>query len=273
MKIRLLIDAISILLLALLSGCASLQGSITEKVNNRQVEYALVKHDAETVVFENGLGGKINWWAKVFPEISKDSTAFAYNRPGYGKSDTITAPRDGIHVVDELRSLLRSKDLHPPYILVGHSLGGLYMQLFARRYPGEVSALVLVDSTHPDQFKGKGSPEKWPAWFRAAFNIWLSAVEKEEFNAIDSTGESVLSLPPFAGGPVIVLSALQPLKEKTELADYTNEKRKDIARLYPGSRQIWVDSGHGIPLKKPESVVCAIREVIKLTQSNCPLVK
>ncbi len=254
--------------LVLISGCASLPNATTDQIENRRVEYVLVKHETGTVVFENGLGGTMLWWKKVFPEISKDTTAFAYNRPGYGKSDAISTPRDGIHIVDELRSLLRSKGLNPPYVLVGHSLGGLYMQLFARHYPDEVNALILVDSTHPAQFKDKGSTENWPAWLRLAFGMTLSQVGEAEMNAINSTGEAVLTLPPFTGKPVIVLSALQPMKEKSELADDANEKRKDIAKLYPGSKQIWVDCGHGIPLDKPESVISAIREVLPPKQPD-----
>jgi len=262
---------ISFLFVVAVSGCVSLPNARTEQIDSRQVQYALVKRNTGTVVFENGLGGTLDWWAKVFPEISTDTTAFAYNRPGYGKSEPVSTPRDGAHVVDELRSLLQSKGLRPPYVLVGHSVGGLYVQLFARRYPEEVSALVLVDSTHPAQFTGKGSPENWPTWFRLVFGMWTSAMEKEEFDAINSTGESVLQLPAFTGKPVIVLSALRPLKEKSELADDANSKRQDIARLYPGAKQIWVDSGHGIPLEKPESVVAAIREVLSLIPEKGPV--
>jgi pimeloyl-ACP methyl ester carboxylesterase len=203
------------------------------------------------IIFENGLGARFEWWKKVLPDISKDSTTFAYNRPGYGKSDVVSTPRDGNHVVDELRELLKSKGLKPPYVLVGHSLGGLYMQLFARRYPNEVSALVLVDSTHPAQLQDKGAPENWPAWFRLMYGATTSAVEKEELNAINSTGEAVLALPTFTDKPVIILSALQPMNEKS-----------DLVRLYPGAKQVWVDSGHDIPLDKPESVITAIREVM-----------
>jgi pimeloyl-ACP methyl ester carboxylesterase len=58
------------------------------------------------------------------------------------------------------------------------------------------------------------------------------------------------------------------MKEKSPLADDANAKRKDIARLYPGSKQIWIDSGHGIPLEKPESIISAIREVLTLKPSN-----
>jgi pimeloyl-ACP methyl ester carboxylesterase len=246
----------------ILTGCASLPGAVTERVDGRQVEYVLSKNGPDVVVFENGLGGTLHYWAKVYPEISGNCSAFAYNRPGYGKSDKTETPRDGQHVVDELRGLLKSKGLNPPYVLVGHSLGGLYMQMYARRYPDEVRALVLVDSTHPSQLKGKGAPENWPSWFKAVMHLTLSEDGEEEFDAINSTGEQVLNLPAFTGKPVIVLSASQPLQSKSELADDSNEKRKDIARLYPGSTQVWVDSGHVIPLEKPESVLDALRAIV-----------
>ena len=263
MKIKLATQAIACFMTVWLTACATLQGSVTETVNHQQVEYALARHaNTPTVVFENGLSGTIDWWAKVFPVIAQDTTTFAYNRPGYGKSVAVSTPRDGQHVVDELRALLHSKNLNPPYVLVGHSLGGLYMHLFARRYPAEIDALILVDSTHPAQLKGNGSPENWPTWFRLAFDLAASEVAKEEMKATNATGESVLSLPSFTEKPVLVLSALKPMDEKSQLSNDANEKRKDIAQLYPGSKQIWVDSGHGIPLEKPESVISAIREVL-----------
>ena len=161
-----------VLPVALLCGCASLPNSTTEKIDDHRVEFALTRHDTVPVVFENGLGGRMEWWKDVLPEISKEATTFAYNRPGYGKSEPVDTPRDGSHIVDELRVLLRTKDLNPPYVLVGHSLGGLYMQLFARRYPREVSALVLVDSTHPQQLDGEGAIEKQSFLVRGILGAW-----------------------------------------------------------------------------------------------------
>lgn len=250
-------------LATLVSGCAAFPNAKTEQIDNRRVEYALTMNGKQIVIFESGLGGTMDWWAKVFPEIAKNTTAFAYNRPGYGASAPVSSSRDGKQIVEELRSLLRSRGLNPPYILVGHSLGGLYMQLLARRYPDEVSALVLVDSTHPEQLKGAGSVKNWPAWIQVVFSVATSAVEKEELNAINDTGEEILRLPTVTEKAVVVLSALQPLKEKSELADDANEKRKDIARLYPGSKQIWVDSSHAIPLERPEVIISAIHEVLQ----------
>jgi pimeloyl-ACP methyl ester carboxylesterase len=264
MKTKLFTISIAVLIVALLSGCASLPNSTTEKINNNHIEFAMTQHHTVPVVFENGLGGRMEVWKKVLSEISKDTTTFAYNRPGYGESDSVSTPRDGSHVVDELRSLLLSKGLTPPYILVGHSLGGLYMQLFARRYPDEVSAIILVDSTHPKQFDGDGAIEKQSFWVRGLVWALVTGTAKEEFNLLSQTGEQVLSLPTLQDKPVFVLSASEPMKVKSKLADDSNEKRKDIARLYPNAKQIWVDSGHVIPLEKPESVVSVIREALAL---------
>jgi pimeloyl-ACP methyl ester carboxylesterase len=250
---------------ALMSGCASIPDRQIDRVGERRVEYAQAGTQTPVVVFENGLGGAMDWWAKVFPEVAKETTVFAYNRPGYGGSDRPTTTREGDRIVEELRALLQNRGLKPPFVLVGHSLGGLYMQLFARRYPDEVAGLVLVDTTHPEQLKGAGAMDQWSLWQRTVFGVALSATGKAELDGINITGSAVLGLPPVVGKPVIVLSALQPTleQEPSALAKDANEKRKDILRLHPGAKQIWVDSGHAIPLEKPEAVISAIRSVIQ----------
>ncbi len=210
----------------------------------------------------------MEWWKKVLPEISNDTTTFAYNRPGYGNSDPVATPRDGLHVADELRALLHDKGMKPPYILVGHSLGGLYMQLYARRYPEEVSALILVDSTHPQQLDGEGALEKQSFLVRGLLGVMVTGAAKDELDLLPQTGKQVLDLPNFSGKPVFVLSASKPLDEKSTVADDANAKRRDIARLYPGSKQIWVDCGHAIPIEKPEAIVAAIREALRLSHSD-----
>ena len=265
---KLFADAIAVLMVMVLSGCASLPNSAVDKIGNRNVEFAMTRHDTPPVVFENGLGGRMEWWEKVLPAISNDTTTFAYNRPGYGNSDPVATSRDGLHIVDELRALLRNSGLKPPYILVGHSLGGLYMQIYARRYPEEVSALILVDSTHPQQIDGDGALEKQSFLVRGLLGVLVTGTAKDELDLLAQTGKQVLDLPTFSGKPIFVLSASKPLDEKSTVADDANAKRKDIARLYPGSKHIWVDSGHAIPLEKPEAVVAAIREALLLSHSN-----
>lgn len=229
--------------------------AVTENVNGRQVEYVQAGHGTPAVVFENGLGGTLDNWRQVLAEVSKTTTVLAYNRPGYGDSAPAATPRDGEHIAAELRELLAAAHLKPPYILVGHSAGGLYMQHFARRYPREVAGLLLVDSTHPLQFQGKGALD-------GSLRPRRQAAAQQELDLLNATGESVLALPTFSGQPVIVLSALKPLSVRGDHADDANEKRRNVVRLYPGAKQVWVDSGHKIPQEKPEAVVEAVREII-----------
>lgn len=261
---RNLVRGLVILAVALASGCASLPNSTTEKINDRRIEFAMTRHHSVPVVFENGLGGRMEWWKKVIPALPGDTTTFAYNRPGYGNSDPAPTPRDGFHIVEELRTLLRGNNLNPPYILVGHSLGGLYMQLFARRYPDEVAALILVDSTHPKQLEGEGSLDRQSFLVRGLLGVMVTGTARQELDLLSQTGEQLLGYPGLQNKPVFVLSASGPMKEKSPLADDANAKRQDIARLYPDAQQIWVDSGHGIPLEKPEAVVSAISEALSL---------
>ena len=250
-----------------LSACANLPAASSTRVVDRQVEITQIDRGASVVVFENGLGASMDMWNRVFPEVAKRTTVFAYNRPSYGDSDAVVTPRDGAHIVDELRALLRARGLTPPYVLVGHSLGGLYMQLFARKYPNEVAGLVLVDSTHPKQFEGAAAVENQSWWVRSVFSLFLSAGQRQaEFDSLSITGEQVLALPTLTGKPVIVLSAID--KRDNPFVKLANEKRADFARLYPECKQIWVDSGHMIPRERPEAVITAINDVIEQVHRN-----
>lgn len=252
----------AILIFAFLTGCAGLPEAQTKLIETRQLEFVAHSRSGPVVVFENGLGARMEWWNKVLPPLAEDTSYFAYNRPGYGKSAAAETPRDGAHIVDELRAALLNQGMLPPYVLVGHSLGGLYMQLFARKYPHEVAALILVDSTHPQQLEGVGAMENQSFWVRSLVGAMVTGTAKEELNLLPETGKQVLSLPTLSGTPVFVLSASVPMKETSDLARFTNEKRVDIARMYPGSKQVWVESGHAIPLEKPQAVVDAIRSAL-----------
>ena len=86
-------------------------------------------HGARTVVFESGLGDTLEVWNNIQPLIAESCTrTMAYTRAGYPGSDAASGPRDAATIVAELRSELKRRGIFPPYVLVGHSLGGLYMQ-------------------------------------------------------------------------------------------------------------------------------------------------
>ena len=251
--------AAALFTIALLAGCAGLPGAHVRQVDDRPLELVAHPGAGPVVVFENGLGGHMAWWGKVLPALPTDTAYFAYNRPGIGKSAPADTPRDGQHIVAELRRTLEQQGMRPPYVLVGHSLGGLYMQLFARQHRAEVAALVLVDTTHPRQLEGAGAMENQSLLVRGMAKALITGTAKREFDLLTQTGQQVLVLPTVTGLPVTVLSAAAPMKENSELAQFSNAMRQDIARLYPGAQQVWVEGGHAIPLEKPEAVVNAIR--------------
>lgn len=251
-----------------LVGCTNIPSSLphqtTLDVGERKVEYVLDGHGSPTIIFENGLDGTLGWWSKVLPQVAPDATVLAYNRPGYGRSTRTNSPRDGEHVVQELREFLQARGLKAPYLLVGHSLGGLYMQLYTRMHPDEVSGLLLVDSTHPQQLQGTGAMETWPAWLRSRYTSFLTTpVAVDELAQLGSTGEQVLSRPVPSGMPMTILVALQPVKNNSARAIDANAKRLDFQRLYPQATFIQVNSGHGIPQEHPELVINAIRDLLR----------
>jgi pimeloyl-ACP methyl ester carboxylesterase len=103
-----------------------------------------------TVILESGLGGTSLDWRKVQPGVAHFTRVCSYERAGYGWSDSSPNPRTSQQIVTELHTLLVKASVPGPYVLVGHSFGGLQVQLFAFVYPQEVAGLVLVDSQSGD---------------------------------------------------------------------------------------------------------------------------
>jgi pimeloyl-ACP methyl ester carboxylesterase len=98
----------------------------------------------------------VEWSGWVQPEVANDTRVCAYDRAGMGWSEPEPGAPDAIQTTAELHTLLQETDEVGPYVLVGHSLAGLYSRIYAERYPEEVAGMVLVDSTHPDQFEDSG---------------------------------------------------------------------------------------------------------------------
>ena len=107
--------------------------------------------EGPTVVFENGPGGVALDWSLVTPEVAEFATTIAYDRAGLGWSEPGHRPRDIETLVSELKQTLEAIGAPTPYVLVGHSYGGLIVRAFAYTYPEDVTGLVLVDAAHEDQ--------------------------------------------------------------------------------------------------------------------------
>src|SRR3989344_5584329 len=113
--------------------------------DGRRLNLYCVGEGRPTVILDCGLGESTLTWAKVQPAIARTTRVCSYDRAGYAFSDPGPFPRDAQHIVADLQQLLRAADLAPPYVLVGHSLTGQTMRLFASREPASTAALVLVD--------------------------------------------------------------------------------------------------------------------------------
>src|SRR5215213_679877 len=112
-----------------------------------------VGQGSPTVVLDAGLGEFSAQWVRVQRLVSYTTRVCAYDRAGMGWSEMGPEPRDARQISSELHTLLNKAGIEGPYVLVGHSLGGMYMQTYAARYPDEVAGVALVDSsTEPDQF-------------------------------------------------------------------------------------------------------------------------
>jgi pimeloyl-ACP methyl ester carboxylesterase len=109
------------------------------------------KGEAPTVVLEAGAGDFSFDWGLVQPAVARFARVCAYDRAGYAWSDAGPMPRTMQQIVYELHTGLANAGIEAPYVLVGHSLGGLLVRMYARQYPKEVAGMVLVDSSHEDQ--------------------------------------------------------------------------------------------------------------------------
>jgi pimeloyl-ACP methyl ester carboxylesterase len=105
---------------------------------------------APTIVMDSGAGGSVLDWQLVQPEVAGFARVCTYDRGGAGWSEPGAQPRTSQQFVEELHTLLGNAGVQGPYVLVGHSLGGTNMQLYASRYPDQVAGMVLVDSALED---------------------------------------------------------------------------------------------------------------------------
>jgi pimeloyl-ACP methyl ester carboxylesterase len=121
------------------------------------------------VILEAGLGGDTTSWAMVQPLIAAKTKTCAYDRAGLGFSDGANRPNTVRNSTEDLHALLKAANVPPPYVLVGHSAGGMNIRVFADRYPDEVVGMVAVDVSHEDQstrswaIEALGQQEKWDA--------------------------------------------------------------------------------------------------------------
>lgn len=231
-----------------------------------------------TLVFENGLMLPLSTWQKVAQALVDEADILLYNRPGVGRSalpEQSQDPKDAIRI---LRELLRAQSLSAPYIVIGHSLGGLYAQLFARLYAPDVAAMLLVDALPPGALKASG---EFPWYTRVGLQLLAPEYVRREVADAQAIGDVLLDeVVPFDKPVIRLLAVPDPAAAKPEglvedllkgvvyAEDFgvwtvdpdVAERRLD--QLYPRSVVRELRAHHRMQEAAPAPVVEAIRELM-----------
>ncbi|WNG36464.1 alpha/beta hydrolase [Archangium violaceum] len=235
-------------------------------IHGQALEYIIAGQGSPTIVLVNGSGGPIEGWLRVLEPLSALGTVFAYNRPGLGGSGKPVVPQTGEVIVESLRALLLHANLPPPYLLVGHSLGGLAVNLFARTFPAEVSGVVLLDATAPEDVRVMAKHQN--GFQRFAQRTLDTIFGKDEFGEtehVSRTVDLIQRAGPFPDVPLVVVTGGKPAMAWATPAQALAaraEHQRALAALSPQGKQLIASrSGHFPQLTEPEVVVEAVRLV------------
>lgn len=213
-----------------------------------------------TVVFEAGLGNDCATWKIVAGPIAKFAHVVLYDRAGLGQSLPMMKRNAAVtadEVATSLHAMLAAADIRAPYILVGHSLGGLYIQMFAKKYPKEVSGVVLLDSSSPD------APSELKT--RARLEPGTAAFLEEE--GIAESNRQVMNGGPFPDIPLTVIAATDHGPFFKEWEPTLMRLQRQLATLSPQATFIVAQgSGHDVQVDRPETVIDAVRRMARAAQ-------
>jgi pimeloyl-ACP methyl ester carboxylesterase len=241
-----------------------------------------------TVVIVAGLGDwSTTWGGVVQPEVAKTTRVCTYDRAGLGWSEASPLPSDAAHFAKELHTLLQNANVPRPYVMVGHSLGGFVVRVFAHDYASEVSGVVLIDSMNPKQVTqslssslarrlsfqavlarfGAGRllvklgifpsiPEAayYPLFFRPQ-SLQTTAIECKGLPASASEAAAVKT---FGDLPLIVLTA--KLNDNPSWPEWQAE----LLQLSANSQHLFAEnSGHNVQADEPKAAVAAILQMLQ----------
>jgi pimeloyl-ACP methyl ester carboxylesterase len=232
-----------------------------------------------TVVFESGMGEDANTWNDVRSAVAEFSHTFAYDRPGLGQSDATSQPRTVVQMAADLHAVLKAADLRPPYVLVGHSLGGAIVQVFAHRYPNDVAGLVLVDPEDGrliQLLRSRMNAAEWDARQKALDEAMPSMPLpiRAELNAANDSGGAVAKAVPLPHVPVVILTGTKknpefpgnPLEQDIKL-----ELHNALVAKTRGAKHVLVpNSRHYVQNDAPHLVIEAVRQVVTEPNGNRP---
>jgi len=224
-----------------------------------------------TIVFEAGFGAGLASWSTVQSNIAKFARTVSYDRAGIGQSEAGPKPRAAKQIAGELHLALQNAGIGPPYVLVGHSFGGIYARVFADMYPKEVAGMVLIDP----------SQEAFEDWTRTHKEAQrpgrdeemakASQAVRDESAQVSASYEQARAARVPAGIPVILLTATKDETMPEAARKVWGEKHAEWISKVPGGKHVVAEkSGHFIQAEQPQLVIDAIKQVLDQSRSLKP---
>jgi pimeloyl-ACP methyl ester carboxylesterase len=250
-----------------------------------------------TVVIDAGLGDwSTSWGGVVQPEVAKTTRVCTYDRAGMGWSEAGPLPRDAAQFAKELHTLLQNAQVPGPYVMVGHSLGGLPVRVFVHEYASEIAGVVLIESMNSQQSTGspqdgqsQSSSQSQPFSFQAVLarfgvvrllvklpGIAPSLPDSEaayyplyirpqyaqatanEMQGMQASGAQASAVKTFGDLPLIVLTA-----KLNSNSDWL-ERQAELLQLSSNSQHLFAEnSGHNVQAEEPDAAVAAIIQMVE----------
>jgi len=260
-----------------------------------------------TIIFDSGIGGFSLEWSTIQKHLVKNNLKVcSYDRAGYGWSDSGPKPRTTARITKELKTLLTQANIPGPYLLVGHSFGGFNIRYFASEYPQLIAGLILIDSSHPQQFNTqefgvikpkKIKPKKYASGFRIkiiqpiiannfpkenkriaqilmstnkSLKTLVDELENMETSAIQLNGHLNHVQHKF---PVMIITRGMRVWPNNRLGNRKEQKwvklQYDLENISKNSTHFFAyKSGHAIHLDEPKLVIDKILLTIEKSRKN-----
>lgn len=238
------------------------------------------------VVIDTGFGETCAAWEPLQRQIARWTQAFAYDRAGYAESSPGPLPRHSRMAAEDLHLLLEKAGLTPPYVLLGHSLGALNLQVFASLYPSDTAGMVLLDPPPLGWINGEGFPELATLARQETENLkdaarqaalsadpaehaktaFYAMLVSEHGELLGSSARQAADITSFGSLPLVVLASTRPNPKFSMSAEafqqyWIEQSRALAAKSTRGSFVLAQDSSHHIHLDAPKLVLDAVRRV------------
>jgi pimeloyl-ACP methyl ester carboxylesterase len=255
---------LAVLIIAMLFGVGACSTAPRDAgpADKYPIAYRVLGSGKPVVVMVSGLGFGMATFQDVASELSRSATVIVYDRSGYGGSGIAATPRDAGGAERELSRLLKQAGIPGPYVLAGHSLGGLFAEYYAAKHPGQIAGLILEESRPADfgrrcEAAGISMCTPLPSMTRG-----MSRGAQDEVLALPATQAEVEAAGSVKRKPVLVLSRPVPADAKPFEAMWATAQA-DLAARYPGALHlVAIDGGHDIHNDQRAWYVQAVQEFL-----------